>query len=1041
MEKRLEWYKGRIDNMSQWIAKLLTNYVDEQNPLEFSIPSENQEEAKIKIKCVEDGKYKILINPKQDSDENSSDKVIELWTQEEIEKILKNIENENENFFLDLWRWLIDKINDIETEEISNNLTNLLGDEWEWTESDNYDFSDNIETLAEDAEILKNYNDLINQISGDTSVSLENAKSESWIVFYVKTDSSFSVLEGWDWAKIQISDLDDNAMTHTIKVQHFLNSTDSEFKYEGYPLLKWKEVLEGIKRDYKDELMKFSSIENIGRFENYLDTMELDDRSQRYQSNLEPWKRLKFNWAGVEKQDQDGNYQEVKYIWKTVKEDGKDKNAFFSVEFHGDRVKLSWQWGWWGVFEVSYESFLFFVSEKWLQPFTEDEYNKSFEWGQDWANTENILGGLQFISAGAWWKIMKAYPDAIKKKRKDQEDFAAAQLKVGMYQKLWKLWGNFAAISEDAVQELDQKIISRINNEKESFKKLDTEWAEQAEVDATASVRKIKDEVFDATPWKDPYKALWALYFALESGGWLYFRDLNSFYKWGMQWKWVEAILGSKEAENFRKNYENLIIQANNSPNDSATIDKLAKYELQYLQSIIGRRPEQFWSKVGWDLANFVQSQFSVSTARDMRNDMKSKKTFEELYWDISGVQAQLRPNLYLGMLEALSEKVETTEQYDKWYSLLILPILTWVAYHTWWKTLKDEYEKLCRSFGFPLWLYIHDYHWPRKISVLFDIVSRANNKESFSEKVDYKKILNNTAFEEEGVKEVFKKLQNWMEENSSMLIDDINLKNKTLLEKLDQEDWLTEEERNVLKEFLDKKANDKWDGYESFEMDGEDFIKRGFWVLGKQFVQKEAHSSRWYQSKKLEWKSAIFWQTFKNEFESLSKEQVDKEKLRFILKKFFTWFDFSWEEIKKQLSHIFAKKEINKLTPSKQEKFELWGRRVLYEYEKDYDKISQQIDPENSGSVKPKEALDDLIKQEILWPMLAWNMSERDLDNRITEWMDAFTLFLANNIDKIDEQLMEELFGEDIKNHFNKVKSWEGVSNIRDIDYQRRAA
>lgn len=914
---------------------------------------------------------------------------------DKLEKIFNFVENE----------WYLDTE---ENDELESFLSEEELDELNNKRSFSFNTDDEIsgEFNAWEKSEIEKFNDWWKELEGDRN-------TEFWVdsVFFVRFwETIFSEiwLVGSQRAKFQI--LEDAGDSFRVKI----NWTDLEFEDDHLELFLPKDwdFWDKINKEFSYKVFKFKNLETLNDFSNYVSNINENKVNLEWVWDITKWV-LRWNEVEVssdgknlQKKNDEGKNEKIEYFGKefeTKDENDNENNVMFKVEFSKDSVHVVYEWGWYEK-NMDYSSFFIFVSEKWLNPYTNSEYQiyKEKTSFQNKPKTQLRWSSIPWIV-----KYLKNIPEWIKKQFNERDDLNAAYLysKIMSNPLMQKIWWEFAS---EAMSRLDDKIWSMIQSKKEVLSKIDKEGSEWG-IHAGRSVKFIENEVFNkSNVHKSRYlKSAGYLLFAVERWGSPYFRELN---KYSNSWMWVKAILWSDHQRRYLSRVRAMITELEKKPDNKELKDKIVKEEIMYIAKIAGKNKEKFGSKFPSFLEDVAVNQFKVSKTNEIYQNQKETKNFSEIEdayvnWFIP----KRRDTEGLWFLMAMSEKVGDNNQYYRWYASMLLPLLTWTGFWNWDNNLRKEYEKLGRTFGLPLSFYINDVNWAEKVATLLDFIWRKKwinpsfkdfiNRDYYREKVGF---FNADLYKEKKAawwtKNLFEAVNEWLKKNwenvtQSLNLGDVHYENSLLSKKnkfesktVDElkQEWEVKnsEEVEIVKDYVDDKLFDDWSDFSSLEMEEPVFVDNWLYAFSGSFFDKymfrikpdwEFVSSNW----------KIWWKVLNKRMKDIKDDEVSSELFRFMFRKFVNWFSNSYGEGIKSFYAAF--------------------NEDLYK-EKDSKYKGKNLEKE--------DLMNNLVKE-----YLTNQFSNNNPPSYAVDTLGYFRDFFLKNFDKVDQNFLKDLLGENSEN------------------------
>lgn len=688
--------KSMINNHKEFITNLL-------NP--------NQKELNLYLwnkytKLVFDEK-KIFID--ENMQINLNLKISQTQWDNEVLNLLKNL-------------WIIDDNLQISNEKIWDLLyLNLSGLLTNWLSID-----ESVKSFDEDLQFNENmdWNETLSLINNDW----KKIKWDKDAEFNIWSSLAFRVWESiypWWWSQWWFMEItSEPKILYNWKVKIEANfycwetneyfSKKIEINYEQFSNFLNKEPVSWVS-------MKFKTIDSSDEFLKYIKNINLEDYKW-FKNFKEKWLNLKEKWWKFF--DSDNN--QIDYVWMEYDEYNESWNSkkiplLYYIKYLPDWIILGNENLSPKEKKMSYNAFSIFCSEKWLNPYTKEDAemlkNKIN------ANPDKKMKS-NGLSISAMLISFKSIKDNYLERWKSEDELRASQFYMSLLDSKIASVIPGSIVSElrqEAFSEYDSKLWSIINKHKDRLSR-------DGAVHDKEIVNVIKNEVFEKK-WssKDKLKAAGYLLHSLEKWWGPYYRWLKK-YSWS--WAWVNAILWPEYLKVYQNNKSFLISQLKKTWDNETLQNELARLELDYIKDTVGSEKMRkiFGSKFQWALDWAISTNFSSSKVDEMHNNMSSKSNFEMVYNDLNWIMKWAMPARQIWTLRALSEKVDHEWHYQKWYWMMLLPIISW-EYLNWDETLKTEYMKIAWTYSFPVGFFVNTYKGPEKIVKLFDYISKWSNE------------------------------------------------------------------------------------------------------------------------------------------------------------------------------------------------------------------------------------------------------------------------------------------------------------------------
>lgn len=717
-------------------------------------------------------------------------------------------------------------------------------------------------------------------------------------------------------------------------------------------------------------------------------------------SDYKSLKSTKDKWINIQEKSSkfvnSTTWEEIKYVWKghsEFDENGEQKpyGLLYKVEFNDNFVVVSDR-NWWSKFNMTYPEFYVFCSDKSLNPYTQEQaetLNKKY-----WDSPRDKWW-WNFYSVGAAIMSFKSIKDNFSQKWKRTEELASSklysQLLDNKLSHTFLKWQIFDELRNEAFSEFDSKIWSIISGYKDG---LSRDWG----VHDSKVVWVIESQVLKKKNIykSNPLKAAAYFLYAVENGGWPYFRKLK---KYAWQWVWVESILWPEHLDMFKTQYKALLDEASNNPSNWEILNKLARAEIEYVVDVTKEKTYKFGSNYGWKLESAMNNNlFSVGKSKEIYEDLSKKSDFstvlDEYLWLMKGNM----PAKQVWWLRALSEKIDDESQYWKWFMAMLLPILSWQSTYWWDANLKSEYLKIAWTNAFPMWMYINEMDWPGKVVKILDLVCEKRNitwKDKFSEFVWWDESHLYWEWFWSNYETMINKIISWWDKHWQEVIPLLNLENISQedsiikdISRLSNRESPTEEDKakkSILEDYKEK-IIDKWKDASFDQMDPNEAVqyKKAIFNMSPKVVEKTMLSFRGWQFQNLlgRW----LWKILNWKLSSLL-SQDDSETFEFVFSKYITWFADKHHPQKYELIHMFLKEN--------------------------------------------KENLEDDIKT-MLVSTFGWYYN---LHADVEEWLSKFAKYFSKNINRMDNAKRKSFVKKTIwADAYEEYVSWDWRKKAKEI-------
>ncbi len=692
---------------------------------------------------------------------------------------------------------------------------------------------------------------------------------------------------------------------------------DLEWEWKVFELPINAEILKQIKYEFGDAVYKFNKIDNLKKFGEEIEKVELNAPDAKYNSTLEKWKRtIKIEWGKIMNTE---TKEDIKYIGRLKDTSYNPNEAIekwtpitdffdsFKVEVQDNYVILSHPYIKGFRRKVDYNAFLMILMDNQLEPWTE----KQFKWyelnytsvAKAQANkTSKFWPG--YYSIGNMIFSFKELINAAKQHFKDEDDFRAAEMLAGITGIIPGWVPVLGDLGIEANAEKEAKIWKRITSAKERLARAD-KWWNHAKVAANL----IKEEIFkpvlkwEKLSYRKKLRAAGYLLYALEKGPGEYFRALADY---AGKWVWVRALFGESHYQKWLLQNQQLRKELEMNPNDETLRNKLVFSEIFYMKDI----PEaadlyssNFPSTIEWWKINLYQN----SKVNEVYEWEANKWNYYTIYdWWKSYILNNRPPNS-LWAFKALSERVEEEDHYVDYYKNHLLMNLTGFVYNEYWTNLKEWYEKLARMYAIPIGLYAGKYDGLEKTLRILDYIMkskwiRPGGKETLTEylygKTDPKQIHPLDIRSKKQRNEIIKKMEEFWSEYGDEIVRVLDYRDPLLLRKVDKTKFKDEAEYKAfvesLSDYFEDKVNNKIS--EDFAIDPNVF-KTGYapyyihWGLnlGKKAFSAVAGVSNWdFVQGSL---SKNVWTNLKDKLNTLSNETADSTEIfKLVFDKYLLW-------------------------------------------------------------------------------------------------------------------------------------------------------
>lgn len=864
----------------------------------------------------------------------------------------EKLELNSNNDLATLAKWFISTFPDHQTDLNALNLQHITSDSWE-------NMNINVSNFKRERD----------SIEWD-----KNANFEVWTILQFKW-----INLPWPWIKnnryyAEITEIDESHWYFRVKFHGWwlvdLDWQDDEMRFS----MTW-DILSKIKYANGGNVFKFNKISDWAWLQQNLDNLELKSDFASIESWMSHWrKNIEIKNNKIFKKNAEWVFQEVKYIWRL--DDENINNADFTKKDKTIREKMNpWQiqltWSdvvlshpSWGVTKkIDLNTFLIIISQNWLFPWTEEEYDnqkKDMETlpNEKWSWLNMWLFSLRFFSFNNVSMSFKQIKDNFEYYRKEKQELQSAM----MYESLTRFFPNtwvLGDIKMEATWEKESRIWKRIENAKA---RLDRSWEWKWKNHWKLAWSIIEKEIFDKMEkWKTlnydmRLKAAWYLLYALESGGWAYFRSLSA-YEW--KWYWVKALLWESHHKKYQQTVSNLQAQLLQDPWNDALRQKLAKSEIWYI-------------KEAWELSKFFSANFGGSIewaySMNIESTSKAKDTYESesARWDyysnkdpMNGYMWNNMPPKVLWTLQAMAEAVDSHDKYVDFYKVVMNVVLSWYLFNNFPSAFKGQFEKLCRTYWIPFGLSPSKPDSLEKMLVILDYIAKQKNikpwwKNSFTEYLyginDSSKIDIYALQTKKTRMSIVSKMDEVWTMYGADIVNSLDYSDTDLL-KYNTNPNITNKEKTVIAEYFGK-VND-WIS-EDFGFNN-DLFKTSYspyyqnWIFNIPsitFRKIALNLEDWDFDSDGKWMAEWVWNSITNRLDGMSQLVHENEIYEFILQKYMNWLGryYKWiDEIKLiKAIRIWDSQALNEIIVQYNKQNYWYNGIIPYEMEKWLKKFSE---------------------------------------------------------------------------------------------------
>ena len=870
----------------------------------------------------------------------------------------------------------------------------------------------NVKTEQEKKEVSRDFWREWKKIQWDDNLSKPEVGSV--LQFKWKSVNIPWLLNNWYYA--QIVEINEDIGTMKLKIDWWFLNFEWDREYE-VPMTE--NFLKSLKYKSNWNVYKFEKIDKIWDFANYINNLDFDWDNGSLNKILWNWKEIwikEVDWK-LAKKDADGNYKPINYIWRQKADNINNNEAIWgakyrsdlydvwNVEYKWDRVILTVPEDKSKKKEMDLNTFLTVVLQNNLSPWTDEEYNNTkdnFKDVVEWPNPKIWYALNDLLLAG------KNIKDAFLYHFKQDDELRAAM----MYENLTKMmpWVWFLKdIKLEAEWEKESKLWRVIEDAKS---RLERAWEWKWENHGKKAAAIIKEEIF--TPvlkWKTlstrhKLKAAWYLLYAMEKWPGPYFRALADD---SGKWVWVKALLWEEHYKKWKNRVTVLQEKLRNNPDDQQARNDLVLSEMFYIkdQDTSGIFSARFWPTLEW-LA--IEVTWSMSKAEKVYEWEQNKGSYDLIYDGFNSYIWNDRPPNVMWALKALSERVETREHYVDYHKAITSLIFSGYLYNSWWNPYREEFDKICRTYSVPIWLFARETNWLQHVLRIFDYIVKSKwirpgwKDQTFTEYLyevkdpDSVNIfeLNNKSKR----KKVLKLLQEFWGEYGEEVVSVLNYSDTTLFnwvisDKVDSEkdNSITDDEkRSVDLYFWKVTEKSLWEDWEiskkTFKTSYAPYYQD--WVLNMSSAAFQEYALKLddgdFDNKEGVW----IWEWLIIKLDKISDYMKEDQVFEFVFKKFMSWF---WRNYKSKES---AKKLLQAL---------------------------------RSGN---KEELNDIIVNHLshsIW----WHHGE--IPPEMEEWLYKFVDLFSerpSNIDSIiNEEFKKSVVEDSYLNYAKKIKPSEYYDSI----------
>ena len=790
-----------------------------------------------------------------------------------------------------------DKI--LQVEDFSEKIWEENDDKnWEKDETQSESFTNQVDNEKNNLDKYERFEKEWNKLEWD-----KNVLFEKWAILTIKWNVIKIPWIKKNWYNIEIVDVDKKNWIW--KVKPFWWLLDIEWGEKVYELPIDAEKFKEFKYINDDAIFKYKKVDNVKDFYEYINNVNLDIDSSLYEKTLNKWKR-KVQISGDKLVDE--NWNEIKYIWKVKFSDINPNEAIqnsssineffdgFKVEIENWQVKISYPYGWFSR-TVDYNAFLMILMDNQLEPWTESEF-KTIE--TNYTVVPQWKPNKFFFRYSIWNIIFsfKEIMNAAKAYFKDEDDFRAAEMLAWMSKLIPEFIPFVWDIALEANAEIDAKIWKKINSAKDRLQRAD-KWWNHAKVAAKIIEKEIFKPVLEwkKLSYKKQLRAAGYLLYALEKWPGEYFRALANY---AGKWFWVKALFWETHYQKWKKINDEMIRQLKADPSNETLRNNLVFSEIFYMKDIpesITIYSSNFAPTIEWNKIDL----YSGSKVQNVYEWEAKKANYYVIYnWWKSYILNNRPPNS-LWALKAITERVEEEDHYVDYYKVHLLMNLTWYVYNDYNTGLKENYDKICRTYAIPIGLYASSYDGLWKTLTILDYIVKTKWikpwwKETLTEYLYWVKDPFSISPLDIKLKsqrsKIMSKMEKFWEEYWEDIVKVLDYRDPLLLKNIN----LSEKEKEVLEEYFNQKVNDPIS--EDFAVD-KDLFKTGYapyytkWIFNlskKWFTEVAGVVDGEFKSGSI-WKNV--WKSIKANLWKITQEVDEHPKFfDFVFSKYKLWLD-----------------------------------------------------------------------------------------------------------------------------------------------------
>jgi len=789
-----------------------------------------------------------------------------------------------------------------------NRIENILKEQWDSIKDK---FSD--EAIEKKEVNAEDFRKEWEKLEGD-----EQVRFEKWNIIHFRWDNLAvpGLMSNWYYG--EIVDINEQAGYFTLKMHGGgILPLNDEWNLVKIPLSA--EVLKKIRYAFSSNVFRFKKLDSLEELAEYIKQLNLRSDVYGFKSTLSKWTSNDIKQEGGKLQKKDGNweFQPIKYIWrdkfKWINTNNSSKNAksrsdlydVWEVEYKDDEVVLKDPDGSGFSKTMDLNTFLTVILQNDLSPWTEKEY-KTTKSVYD-SHVTKPSGKLafainDFLLAG---KNMK---DAFLYHFKQDDELRAAVVYENMTKFIPWVWF-LEDIKSESIGQREGVIWKLVQNAKS---RLEREWDNTWKNHAKTAAWVIEKEIFSRIKnWEKlstrrKIKAAWYLLYALDNGPWAYFRDLSGY---AGSWMWIKALLWEEHYNKWKMRVEDLQNQLRNDPDNQTLRDDLVLSEMFYIKEADTRKlysanfstaVETSWIKAQWDLWK----------VKNVYESEAGKWNFDLIYQGYKSYIINNRAPNSLWALQALSERTEDYSQYVNYNKAILMTVLTWYMFNFYSTNFREQFDKLCRTYSVPIWLFARQQNGIAKVLRVIDYIVKKkwieidNKKQSFTKYIygtDNPDDINVYDLKDSSkMKKIIWKLEDFWNIYGEEVVSALDYTTSELFEYKKDENIDKKTKDSIWEYFW--KVNTKAYG-EKFEYASDLFQTSyaPYWQNGilnahtGVFKKVALHIEHW---KFEDNKSAWMWEWLVQKLDSISDFMGEREVYSFILEKFVAWFgdNYRWK-------------------------------------------------------------------------------------------------------------------------------------------------